>query len=806
MKRLIQLLIITAVFYVGKLNVLAQDNNLKGRIVDEKQQPVAAATMYLYVAEKQVLLKSTISNEKGEYEFVNVPEGKYIIEANSVGYAKEKSAVTDINGQNRRVADLVLKNSSTVLAEVQIQGKKPLIENKQGKLILNVEDSPLAAGNNALEIIKRAPGVSVDQNDNIQLMGQSGINVTIDGRQTYMTGDQLATLLKSTDGNQVKSVEVITATSGKDDAEGSTGTINIVLKKNKIEGFNGNFNVSAAQARRFRGNTSLSVNYKKNNTNVFTSYSYFNERYINDINVDRTIANNGINTNFSQISQIDARDRTHSYKFGVEQKTSAKNTMVLQFIGRNNNELNDNGSTTEVRIVNNPVDSIVRSVSDYKERFNNYSVNFNNEFKIDSTGRKLVLDLDWSKFRNSKGADYDNRTFRPDNQLIGTAELLQSDMPVGIDIYVAKLDYSHPLNKNHTIDLGAKYSNVKSDNDLLFEQFEGNNWVNDTTRTNHFIYKEQIAAGYVDYSGQFGKWGLKTGLRAEYTQSDGNSITMGKRSKRDYLDLFPTGTLTYTASPNHIVSVGYARRINRPNYKYLNPFDYFIDKFTSERGNPYLNPQYADEYKFNYTLLQKYNVAMGYTVKKDAIVESMGQDATTNTTWVTRENLGRNKEAYINLNVPVTVTKFWSMYNNMTAVYMKFEGEVANNALNRQTVLFQGNSMSTFKISSLLSAEANVNYMSPFSYNIYKLESRWNLDLGVTKTFKNQRSLIKLAVNDIFNTGNHNLSTNFGEFNTRIRQTHDRRVVRLTYTYKFGNLKNNFNKKDTGNEEKSRAQ
>ncbi|WP_270088911.1 TonB-dependent receptor domain-containing protein [Sphingobacterium sp. SYP-B4668] len=803
MKKILPILLLIAVFILTGTSLWAQQQVLMGKVLDDQKQPLEGVTLYLYSADKLVLLKSAVSTNEGLYQFKEVPQGKYVIEATSVGFEKIRVSLAEGQPVQGQLQDIILQKASTALSEVQVEGKRPLIENKRGKLVLNVEDSPLAAGNNALDIIKRAPGVTVDQNDNILLMGQSGINVTIDGRQTYMTGDQLATLLKSTDGNQVKSVEVITATSGKDDAEGGTGRINIVLKRNKIEGFNGTFNVSAAQGRRFRGNSSLSLNYKKDNTNLFTSYSYDDGQYVNELDIERIIANEDVRKNFVQQSGMLARDKTHAYKFGIEQRTSSRNTMVLQFNGRNNTEWNDNESSTQVGIVNMPVDSIIRSWSDHDERFNNYSVNFNNEFKIDSNGRKLILDLDWSKFRNSKGADYDNRTYRSDGGQVGS-EILRSGMPIEIDIYVAKVDYTHPLSKNHTIEVGAKYSNVTSDNNFLFEERVNDAWEIDEGRTNHFIYEEQISAGYIDYTGELGKWGLKAGLRAEYTVSDGNSITQQNRIKRDYLDLFPSTTLTYNAHENHILSVGYARRINRPNYRYLNPFNYFIDKYTAEKGNPYLNPQYADEYKLNYTFLQKYNLSIGFNDKRDAIVESMGQSG--DTTWVIRENLGKNQDAYVNLNVPIQVTKFWSMYNNLTGVYMKFNGQVANSKLNESTVLFQGNTMNTFRISSAWAAEASVNYMSPFAYNIYKMESRWNLDLGVTKTFKDKRSIIKLAVSDVFNTGNHNLSTDFGEFNAKIRQTNDRRVVRLTYTYKFGNLKNNTNKKDTGSDEKSRAQ
>jgi len=354
--------------------------------------------------------------------------------------------------------------------------------------------------------------------------------------------------------------------------------------------------------------------------------------------------------------------------------------------------------------------------------------------------------------------------------------------------------------------MGAKYSNVKSDNDLLFEKLQNDSWVNDTTRTNHFVYKEQIVAAYLDYNTSIGKWSLKAGVRGEYTISDGNSLTTSKRVKRDYFQLFPNANLTYSLHENHILSLGYTRKVTRPNYRQLNPFDYYIDKLTFERGNPYLNPQFSNEYTLNYTLLQRYNITLGVNDVKDAIVESMGQDSVKGETWVIRENLGRNLNSYLNLNIPVTVSKIWSMNNNITGIYFDFDGMISGIPVKRKSFLLQANSMHNLKLSKSLTTNVNLRYFSPFKYSVYDLEGRWDMEVGATKTFKDQRSSLKLAISDLFNTGNQNLLTTFGEFDSKIRQRQDRRVVRLTYSYKFGNLKNNYRKKDTSNEEKDRAQ
>ncbi|WP_088163296.1 TonB-dependent receptor domain-containing protein [Sphingobacterium sp. G1-14] len=798
-------------FYLLLLNFLIASFayaqvKVTGNVRVENNVPLASATAYLMKAKTTVILKAVVTDENGEYQFSDIQTGSYYVDVKMVGYTANKSSVFDISKSDYKLPTILLNADTRKLQEVAVEGKRPMVESKPGKLVLNVENSPLAAGNNALDIVQRAPGVSLDNNNNLQLMGQSGVSVTIDGRQTYMSGEQLVNFLKSTDGNQIKSVEVITTRAAKDDAEGAVGTINIVLKKNRMEGFNGTFNMTAGRGEKFRGNSSLSLNYKKNNTTVFGSYAYSNEKSHRKLLLDRVIQNKGEKTYFKQRSILDEKEQNHSYRFGVEQRTSARNTLTVQFNGSNNIEYNDNDSKTNVGKSFTTLDSLLISTSQFKELFDRYSANLNNEFRIDSNGRKLTLDLDWSKFKSSKGVGYNNQYFDGQMDAITPEEIQRSRMPIGIDIYVAKLDYEQPLSKVSKLEMGAKYSNVTSDNDLTFEDFLNNSWINNEKRTNHFVYKEQIAAGYIDYNNTIGKWGLKVGARGEYTFSDGNSLTLNKQVKRNYFKLFPNANLTYTLDENHILSLGYARKITRPNYRQLNPFDYFIDKLTFERGNPYLNPQFSNEFTLNYTLMQRYNVTLGINDVRDAIVESMGQDSVLKQTWVIRENLGKNLTAYLNLNIPITVSKIWSMNNNITGIHFNFDGMVSGHPLKRKSFLLQATSMHNLKLAKSLSANVNLRYFSPFKYNVYDMKARWDMEIGATKTFKDQRSSLKLAVSDLFNTGNQNLKTNFGDFDSSIRQYQDRRVVRLTYSYKFGNLKNNYRKKDTSNEEKERAQ
>ncbi|MFD2743164.1 MULTISPECIES: outer membrane beta-barrel protein [Sphingobacterium] len=805
---MIRILFIVACTLIALLNqAFAQQTtiHIQGAVLNEAEEALEGATVYLMTTNSKVLLKSALTDAQGHFKISHVPNGNYYLEVGSIGYASAQSAPFEFAGKPVEMPSFILTTESQTIEAVAVTGQQPLIRSSNGKLIMDVENSTLAAGNNALEVLQRAPGVTIDKDENILLMGREGINVTIDGRQTFMTGDQLASFLKSVDGGQIKNIEVATTRSAKDDAEGSSGSINIVLKKNKIEGFNGTLIGSLAQGNYARGNTSASLNYKKNNTTLFGTYSYLHNKRRFDLDIYRIV---GLEepTAFDQTSDLYQTDKAHTYRFGIEQKTSERNTLLAQFSANNSRETEDNVSFTEMSRPSGPIDSMLNSNTYGRAGFNRYSLNLNNTFLTDTSGGKLVVDADLTRFRNTNTINYEYLMSDAQGSLLYDPEFERSAMPVDIDIYVGRVDYSKPFKNQDKFETGLKYSNVRSDNNMQFEHRVDGVWQEYAGRPNHFIYTEQVAAAYADYSREINKWSIKAGLRGELTMSNGESRTMESNVKRRYFDLFPSASVTRTLNENNIISLSYAKKISRPNYRFLNPFEYFIDRFTFMRGNPYLQPQYTHGFSLNYTWMKMFNFTLGSDITNDAITESMGQDEETKQSWVIRENLGRQVNSYLNINTPYKVGNFWSINNNMTLVHMYFKGPIAGSFVDQGGFMFQLNNMNNFKINKSLSAETSLAYTSPFVYNIYKIHSRWNLDVGVNYTFKDPRSTLKLAATDIFRTSRNNISTNFGAFLADIRQYNDTQTVRLTYTFRFGNLKQNIRKSDGGNDERDRAQ
>ncbi|MFB5944880.1 outer membrane beta-barrel protein [Albibacterium profundi] len=764
--------------------------SIEGKVLDTLNQTLDYATISLLHAADSSVAKVMFTDENGKYRFDAIKSGTYLVQAELLGFSRSISQPIHIDAatSHKKVEDLILRPVNQQLNTIVITGERPLIERKSDMLVVNVANSTLAAGNNAMDILERSPGITVDKDDNISLNGKKGIMVMIDGKQTYLSSEQLGSLLRSTDGNTIESIEIINNPSSKYDAAGGPGIINIKLKKNKVAGTSGSLNVGGGYGNGHKANSSLNVNHKNGRINVFGIYSYQQNERTDLINIYRIVGGDNQFTSFDQGNTMIQARKNHSLRAGFDYQTSDKNTLSLQASGLINDSGDENRSGVQIGSFQSALDSTLLANSLFDEDFRSFSVNLNNTYTIDTLGRKLSIDADYSNFFEDASANYTNTFYRPDGALMHEPLKSRSMMPSRIYIQAYKADYTHPFNEKSVLEAGLKYANVKTDNDLKFSELKDEQWVNDENRSNHFVYREQVAAGYVSYHTTLNKFGIKAGLRSEYTISDGNSITLQNQVKRDYIDFFPNLSISYNASDNHQYSLSYSKRINRPRYNNLNPFNYFLDQYTYVQGNPYLQPEYTHALAFNYTLMKRFNLSTGYEITQDAVVEIMKQNDVNKSTFITNENIAQQKQWFVNINAPVRFTKFWNSNTNVTGFYLGFESEDANN-INYGQYAMQLTSNQNFTILPTLGAEATLNYQSGLRYSIYKIADAWSIDMGINKSFNNKKANIKLSVSDVFNTRDQYVTTQHGNLNAIIDQKRETRVFRLSFTYNFGNTK-----------------
>ncbi|MET3501084.1 hypothetical protein ABIC45_002696 [Mucilaginibacter rubeus] len=760
---------------------------VSGALVNEQGKPLDYATVSLLRASDSTVVKGALSNDAGVYVFDNIKAGNYIIKATVVGYQKavSKSFTVPANTPHVTAPALNLHTGSTELKGVTITATKPLIERKIDRTVMNVENSVLAAGNTAMEILERAPGVTVDKDDNISLKGKQGVTVMINDKLTYLTAAQLATLLRSTDGNTIKSIEIITNPSAKYDAAGNSGIINIKLKKNTQSGTNGSITVGGAKSKYWRDNSSLNLNHKQGNLNVFTSLSRGDNKRGHDIGIDRIITDSlGNKTYFNQKSSLPSINHYNNYRLGADYDLTPKHTIGFVVSGYSNSEkdLNDNRTIIGKQFV--VPDSSLRTTSDIRQTYKNFALNLNDRLKLDTSGQELSIDLDYSKFKNNSNAMYNTDYFLPDGSIQHEPQMLRNQTPSTISIYTGKADYTKPLTKTIKLEAGVKFSSVKTDNDLQAQIFSNGAYINDTTRTNRFIYTEKINAGYLNLNKQFKKFSVQLGLRAEQTRSTGNLIG-STPVKRSYLNLFPSVFINQTINDKNEVSFSYSRRIDRPGYDDLNPFVYYLDPYTYSQGNAFLNPQYTQNFELNYTYNKTINVSLGYSHTTDAITELILTEG--KRSFETHQNLQTQTGYNININTPFTITKWWEGNVNATAFYLGFKSDtLAGQKFNDGQWAFQGRTTQTFKFAGYR-FEVTGDYQSSLTYGIYKIRPRYSVDMGVSKSFMEKKFNIKASCDDIFNIRRNDLSSQVVNNNFVIKQKNDTRVMRLTFTYNFGN-------------------
>ena len=775
-------------------SLFAQNNStgtVSGILNDETGKPMDYATVSLIKTQDSTVVKGTLSNETGAYSFDHIAPGTYIIKATEVGYSKAISnAFTLVAGSlTVNVPVLKMQQASRTLNAVNITASKPLIEHKVDRTVMNVENSVLAAGNSAMDILERAPGVSVDKDDNISLKGKQGVTVMINDKLTYLSAAQLATLLRSTDGTTISSIEIITNPSAKYDAAGNSGIINIKLKKNKQTGTNGNVTLGGGYGKDGQDNETLSLNHKEGSLNVFGTFSHNDRRRWQTIGLLRGITDTaGHQTFFNQFTSMPQTDHNNSYRLGADYDLSSKNTLGFIVSGYFNGENDANDTRTYIGKTFTEADSSLHTVSLIHQTYHNIAFNLNDSWKIDTAGQELSADLDFSKFRNGSIAGYTTDFFLQDGSQQHPEAFLGNITPSNIDIRTGKVDYAKPLGKSLKFETGLKFSDVNTDNDLLQTESPTSPYIDN----NRFVYDEKIDAGYVNFNRDFKNYSVQAGLRAEYTTSSavGDSANVVQSIPRHYLDFFPSLFINHTINDKNEINFSYSRRIDRPQYDNLNPFVYHLDPYTYQKGNPYLKPQYTDNFELNYTYNKSITLTLGYSKTTDVITEIPGTDPATKVSFVTQENLQVQNAYNLNLYAPYTVSKWFEGNVNLTGFYLGFVSNgLEGQNLNNGQAAWQIRATETLTPVKGFKFEVTSNYQSALVYGLFNVKPQYSTDAGVSHSFANKKANVKFSVSDIFNQRTNNVTSFYANNYLIINQKRETQVARLTLTYNFGNNK-----------------
>jgi hypothetical protein len=705
--------------------------------------------------------------------------------------------------------DSVRVDSAKTLKSVIVAGKKPLIEHRPGMTIVNVESSITAAGSSVFEIIARSPGVATDQNDNISLKGRQGVIVMIDGKASQLSGADLANQLRAMPANTIEKIELITNPGAKYEAAGSAGIINIRTKKNQLSGLNGTLNLSAGQGKYSKMSEGVTLNYRHGALNIFGSYNYsYRKGFVNPLLYRRFFKGDTAQGAYRQRDNIIFPFHTQVAKLGMDYNLSHNTVIGWVANGfKNRYTLKGDNYSDVLDSADNQV-STFRTTNTSEEHWYNYSLNGNLRHHFDTAGTELDIDLDYASYWNKTGQTFTTDYFKPDGSSLSPSYILYGSLPGHLHIESLKADYTLPLKNGVKIEAGFKTSYVHSDNDIAFFDESGSSPVFDSSKSNHFIYKENIQAVYFTWSREVKKWSYELGLRAEQTRVRGEQLTTSESFDSSYLQLFPHLTAKYTLSDKHEFSFSAGRRIDRPTYKQLNPFKFYIDPTTYTAGNPYLRPQETYNFEFSHTFRQKLTTTISYSVTSDNITEVLYPlESNGHVTVQGNTNLDKVRYYTFSLSLPMQVTKWWNTSTDLSFYYGHYRGSLANTDLDKGSLTYNLNSTNSLTLGKIYKAELSFFYRAGEVYGFYFIKPQWQVTAGLQRSILKNKGTIKLNVTDIFFSNYVRGTTTFTDYFESFTTRRETRIATLTFSYRFGSRAIGAAPKRSGGaeQEKSRA-
>jgi outer membrane receptor protein involved in Fe transport len=770
--------------------------SISGQVFNEKNEPIGDAIVTLFTAQDNKIIKTESSDTSGKFNFTNIAKDNYVIKISVNG--KERYSGDQFSANERLfVGTMTLLPDTKILEEVVVVKAKPYIERQGGKMILNVESNIGATGSSAFEVLEKAPSVNVDQNDNISLRGKGGIIVQIDGKNTPLSGSNLANYLRGIPSGAVEKIEFITNPGAKYDASGSA-IINIKMKKDRKRGTNGTVSLMAGQGKYPRSNNSLSLNHRNKDINVFGSYSFAYSEWFNDLNLDRKFFENGNFTGrYDQVNSLKMNFRNHILRSGIDWTPSKKHSFGVVVNGVSN-KFNPTGrNLSDVYNENNQPDSRFISWKRSRDNHHNFSANLNHKFTIDTLGTELTTDFDYANYGNITRQNFQTRYFDDNNVENSPQYLLHGDLSGNLNLYSLKSDYVKTLSNKIKIETGLKTSYVKADNNVAFYDVSSGAPVFDETTSNHFIYTENINAGYVNASTDIGNWGMYLGFRVENTNITGKQLVDNTSFNNDYTQLFPSALVSYKFNDNNSLELNYSRRIARPSYDQLNPFKYFLDPTTYKVGNPYLDPQTTHSIELTHIFKQKIYTTLSFSRTEDNITGVIApSDENPMITVQTDKNLSTADVTGLFIIMPLEFTKWWSTNYSFNFYYGSYSGTVAGTTLdNEGNFTYNCNLVNNFKLGKGYSAEVTGNYRGREIYAFMDVDPIWFVNFGMQKKWKS--SSLKLAVSDAFWTNRTTADTTFDNYKEHFKVSRNTRMATLSYTYNFGQ-NNGQPKKHTG--------
>lgn len=762
--------------------------SITGSVTSANGESVSFADVVLYQAADSSVAKVEFTDEKGAFSIPAPSTGDFYIMVSYVGYTPLMINDVSFNGEDVDVGSHTM-TSVTTFEEVTVEAKKALVEVLPDKTRFNVEGSINAQGSDAFELLRKAPGVVVDNNDNISLMGKNGVRVYINGRPSPLGGDDLAAFLRSLNSDDIASIDIITNPSAKYEAEGNAGIIDIRLKKNQKHGTNATINLGVAQGITPKGNGAVTANYRNDKLNVFGSSSYRQGINRNWADFDR----DQVGQNFKAENDIKNDAWSSLSRVGLDYSLNPGHAIGFQASLLHAEPTNSTNTITRISDLETGVlERWLISANNETNVRTNMDFNFNYRWQV-AESSSFSIDLDYGRFDRESDQIQPNTYFEADRTTVIDQNDYHAITPIGIDIYSFKADYDLPM-WGGKISTGVKSRRVVTDNQYAFYEIMPSGEVLDFSRSNDFLYDEWVNAGYFQYQTQKGKWGYQLGLRAEYTISEGElkdfEDNMLKNTPRDYLDFFPSAGVSYAASRSHSWNFNYSRRIDRPNYQDLNPFEFKLSELSFRQGNAFLNPQYTHSVKLSHTYNYRLTTSLSYSYIDDFFAQLI-DTIDTEASFIMTDNLATQQVININVSYPFSINQNWNWYLNLNGGYSMNRADYGEGKkVDLNVPFFNIYGQTSYLLGKGFTTELSGWWNAGGVWGgIFESAPMGGIDVGLQYAFPNERGNMKLSLTDVFLTRQWEGSSDFGAQSVVAMGGWESRQVRLNFNYTLGNQK-----------------
>lgn len=688
--------------------------------------------------------------------------------------------------QTEQEKDSIIETSITLLDEIIIVKKKEIYVQKSDRIIFNVENSIIAEGGTALDVLSRAPGVIISQDGDLSIRGQQGVAVMIDGKLNQLSQKELANYLKSTASSNIKQIEVITNPSSKYDATGKAGIINIIMKKPKSSGLKGTVFTNYGRGRKNRTNSGINLSYNKDKFGFFGNYSYTfrgEEEYKEFAQTQYTdITRQTISTTNPQNSTTNEPLETNNFKIGTQYEVSSKTNLEIYVdakIGRYENTAN--GQNTLLNEFNQ-IQFDAYTYNQSKETWNDYTYVFSGDHKFNSEEKNMSFYLEYET------SSFNSNQFQS-TQNISTSLIPTNDrrgyIPSELSVFTAKVDFTNPLKEKQILEWGLKTSLKNNDNPSVYEFYQNHKWQIDLQSTNHFEYKENIYAAYFNYKYQLEKFNIQGGIRTEYTTINIIQKTLNEYHTDNYLKWFPSLSMKYELNDKHSFHISYSKRINRPSQYDLNPFRFYNDAFNYEQGNPNLVPEIVDNAEIGYTWKSILMASLYFSQTKDVFTEVYLYNPDDNTTANSQINVENSYNYGVNMTNTTQIYEWWSANTLFNIFKNKFMGEVVNSNTIDPIITYNINLQNSITISDNWKTEANAQYQSKSNVGIYERDDFFNFSIGISKEILNKKGSLKFNITDVFKTNNYQINSVIAQTSIDKKYNLDSRVATIAFTYRI---------------------